>query len=93
MCVIDQAGFGVQAAAPVVRNIFDYLAAHPVGPPAIPPGNQVIQSTKPVPLIAPTTTTTTTTPGSSSGSGSTGTTTTTTGAGAGATSTTTTAAG
>jgi penicillin-binding protein 2 len=77
VCVIDQAGYGVQAAAPVVRNIFDYLAAHPVGPPAVPPGNQVIQSTNPVPLIAPTTTTTatTTTPGSGSGSGSTTTTT------------------
>jgi penicillin-binding protein 2 len=77
VCVIDQAGYGVQAAAPVVRNIFDYLAAHPVGPPAVPPGNQVIHSTNPVPLIAPTTTTTTTTttPGSGSGSGSTTTTT------------------
>ncbi len=76
VCVIDQAGYGATAAAPVVRDIFDYLAAHPVGPAAIPPGNQVIQATKPVPLIAPTTTTTTTTPGSGSGSGS-GTTTTT----------------
>jgi penicillin-binding protein 2 len=101
VCVIDQAGYGVQASAPVVRNIFDYLAAHPVGPPAIPPGNQVIQSNNPVQLIAPTTTTTTTTaPGSSSGSGSgSGTTTTTTtttttagggGAGGGSGSTTTT---
>ena len=59
VCVIDQAGYGVQAAAPVVRTIFDYLAAHPVGPAAIPPGNQVIQSTTPVQLITPTTTTTT----------------------------------
>ena len=57
VCVIDQAGYGVQAAAPVVRNIFDYLATHPVGPAAIPPGNQVIQATKPVPLITSTTTT------------------------------------
>ena len=76
VCVIDQAGYGVQAAAPVVRDIFDYLAAHPVGPAAIPPGNQVIQATTPVPLIAPTTTTTTTTtPGPGSGSGTTTTTT------------------
>ena len=59
VCVIDQAGYGAAASAPVVRTIFDYLAAHPVGPAAIPPGNQVIQSTTPVPLI----TTTTTAPG------------------------------
>jgi len=74
VCVIDQAGYGATAAAPVVRDIFDYLAAHPVGPAAIPPGNQVIQATKPVSLIAPTTTTTTTTPGSGTGSGTTTTT-------------------
>ena len=30
--VIDQGGFGADAAAPVVRNIFDYLVAHPVTP-------------------------------------------------------------
>jgi penicillin-binding protein 2 len=30
--VIDQGGYGADAAAPVVRNIFDYLVAHPVGP-------------------------------------------------------------
>jgi membrane peptidoglycan carboxypeptidase len=57
VCVIDQAGYGAAASAPVVRTIFDYLAAHPVGPAAIPPGNQVIQSTTPVPLITATTTT------------------------------------
>ena len=92
VCVIDQAGYGVQAAAPVVRDIFDYLAANPVGPPAVPPSNPVIQATKPVPLIAPTTTTTTaTTPGSGSGSGSGSTTTTT--PRAGSTTTTTPAAG
>jgi penicillin-binding protein 2 len=57
LCVIDQAGYGVTATAPVVRTIFDYLATHPVGSAAIPPGNQVIQSTAPVPLVtAPTTT-------------------------------------
>jgi penicillin-binding protein 2 len=77
VCVIDQAGYGATAAAPVVRDIFNYLAAHPVGAAAIPPGNQVIQATNPVQLITPTTTTTSTTPGS--GSGSTTTTTTTPG--------------
>ena len=30
--VIDQGGYGADAAAPVVRKIFDYLLAHPVGP-------------------------------------------------------------
>jgi penicillin-binding protein 2 len=30
--VVDQGGYGADAAAPVVRNIFDYLVAHPVGP-------------------------------------------------------------
>jgi penicillin-binding protein 2 len=58
--VIDQAGFGATAAAPVVSQIFNYLAAHPVTAPAIPPGPLVIQNQKSVDL--PTTTTTTTTP-------------------------------
>ncbi|MGD1010916.1 MAG: penicillin-binding protein 2 [Acidimicrobiales bacterium] len=30
--VIDQAGYGAAAAAPVAREIFTYLTAHPVGP-------------------------------------------------------------
>ena len=30
--VIDQGGYGADAAAPVVRKVFDYLVAHPVGP-------------------------------------------------------------
>ena len=29
VCVIDQAGFGVTASAPVVGQIFNYLASHP----------------------------------------------------------------
>ena len=37
VCVIDQAGYGATAAAPVVRDIFGYLAAHPVTAPGIPP--------------------------------------------------------
>jgi hypothetical protein len=28
--VIDQAGYGAAAAAPVARDIFTYLSAHPV---------------------------------------------------------------
>jgi penicillin-binding protein 2 len=44
--VIDQGGYGAAAAAPVVRNIFDYLVAHPVGPVklALPPGATGVKS-------------------------------------------------
>ncbi len=61
VCVIDQAGYGATAAAPVVRDIFGYLADHPVTAPGIPPAAQVVQSLNPVnlPVLAPTTTTTT----------------------------------
>ena len=59
VCVINQGGYGADAVAPVVRNIFNYLAANPVGPPVIPPPTQAIQSTQPV--AAPTTTTSSTT--------------------------------
>ena len=38
--VIDQGGYGASAAAPVVAQIFNYLAANPVGPVTYPsPGN------------------------------------------------------
>ena len=57
---INEGGYGVDAAAPVVRNIFNYLAAHPVTAPGIPPDPAVIRSPSPVPLpTAPSTTTTT----------------------------------
>ncbi len=61
VCVIDQAGYGATAAAPVVRSIFNYLATHPVTAPGIPPEQGIVQSTTPIPLPttpAPTTTTT-----------------------------------
>ena len=48
--MIDQAGFGVTASAPVVGQIFNYLASHPVTAPAIPPEAGIVQSTTPVPL-------------------------------------------
>jgi penicillin-binding protein 2 len=82
VCVIDQAGFGASAAAPVVRDIYSYLATHPVSAAGIPPDQQIVQSTGPVPLpttgpaaptapaAASTTTTTaagTTSPGASRG--------------------------
>ena len=43
--VIDQGGYGADAAAPVARKVFDYLVGHPVGPvkiglPASSPGVQ-----------------------------------------------------
>ncbi len=52
VCVIDQAGYGATAAAPVVGQIFSYLASHPVTPPAVPPEQQIVQSLTPVPLPA-----------------------------------------
>jgi hypothetical protein len=64
VCVIDQAGYGATAAAPVVGQIFTYLASHPVTAPGIPPAQQVVQSTKPVPPPS-SSTPTTTVPGSS----------------------------
>ena len=63
VCVIDQAGYGAQAAAPVVRTIYDYLATHPVGAVALNPEPQVVQASSPVQLPTTPTTTTTTTPG------------------------------
>jgi penicillin-binding protein 2 len=79
LAVIDQGGYGADAAAPLVRNIFNYIGAHqaqlsaPVVTPT--PANP--------PSSTPVTTTTTTAPGS---------TTTTTKAGAAGTSSTTTTA-
>ncbi|HEX7459734.1 MAG TPA: penicillin-binding transpeptidase domain-containing protein, partial [Acidimicrobiales bacterium] len=68
VCVIDQAGYGATAAAPVVRDIFSYLATHPVGPAAVPPDEKATQATTgialpPNPASSTTTTTTTTQPG------------------------------
>ncbi len=44
---INEGGYGVDAAAPVVRNIFNYLAAHPVTAPGIPPDPAVIRIAQP----------------------------------------------
>jgi penicillin-binding protein 2 len=67
VCVIDQAGYGATAAAPVVRSVFSYLATHPIGSPAVPPDQKTTQSTKAIDLPGTTpdssTTTTTTQPG------------------------------
>jgi len=66
VCVIDQAGFGATASAPVVGTIFNYLATHPIGPAVIPPAQKTYQATQGIALPTPSTTTTTTTaPGQS----------------------------
>ena len=85
LAVIDQGGYGAQAAAPLVRNIFDYILANPEAatvktPTPSDPATQTTPTTNP-PAGTPTTTTTTTAPkgGSTSGSGTT--TSTTTGGG------------
>jgi penicillin-binding protein 2 len=56
--VINQGGYGADASAPVVRQIFAYLAAHPVTAPGIPTSPPLVQQTKPIalPVTAPPTT-------------------------------------
>ena len=85
LAVIDQGGYGAQAAAPLVRNIFNYIVANPgidaavKTPTPASPASETAPTTVP-PAGTPTTTTTTTTPGSGTTSGS-STTSTTTGGG------------
>jgi penicillin-binding protein 2 len=77
LAVIDQGGYGAQAAAPLVRNIFDYIVANPglngavTTPTPASPANETAPATNP-PLGTPTTTTTTApNPGATGGSSST----------------------
>ncbi len=75
LAVIDQGGYGAQAAAPLVRNIFDYILANPLNPTVKTPtpsnpASQAAPQTN-APAGSPSTTTTTTPP---SGGGNTGTT-------------------
>jgi len=63
VCVIDQGGYGANAAAPFVANIFNYLSTNPVQPVVFPTAKNPATSTPPstVPpagASAPTTTTT-----------------------------------
>ncbi len=61
--VVGQAGYGAQAAAPAVRQIFDYLIANPIKPVSLPTAAKPPSST--LPAAAPpvsTGTTTTSTP-------------------------------
>ena len=59
--VINQGGYGADASAPVVRQIFAYLAAHPVTAPGIPTTPALVQQNKPIALPVTTTTPSTTT--------------------------------
>jgi penicillin-binding protein 2 len=64
--VVDHGGYGAQAAAPAVANIFNYLYANPVGPVQLPTASHQPSTTAPptVPPAGtppPTTATTTTT--------------------------------
>jgi penicillin-binding protein 2 len=68
LAVIDQGGYGAQAAAPLVRNIFNYLVTNPVTPVKLPTPSNPPSQTAPAPAPpfgAPTTTTTTAKPGTS----------------------------
>jgi penicillin-binding protein 2 len=63
LAVIDQGGYGAEAAAPLVRNIFDYILANPIAGVKTPTVKVPPTSTAPVtnpPVGTPTTTTTTT---------------------------------
>jgi penicillin-binding protein 2 len=62
--VVDHGGYGAQAAAPAVANIFNYLYANPVQPVQLPTATKEPSTTPPStvpPAAAPTTTTTTAT--------------------------------
>jgi penicillin-binding protein 2 len=90
LAVIDQGGYGAAAAAPLVRNIFNYIVANPMKPTAtLPTLSSPPNLTAPkanAPFGTPTTTTTTTPPAGA-------TTTTTTAPAAGSTTTTTSSTG
>jgi penicillin-binding protein 2 len=80
LAVIDEGGYGAEAAAPLVRNIFNYIVANPIGAVKTPTASTPATSTAPEsnPPLGTTTTTTTTT---TTPSGATPTTTTTSPAG------------
>jgi penicillin-binding protein 2 len=64
LVVVNHGGYGAQAAAPAVMNVFNYLVTNPVGAvelptPAAPPSNTPLPSNPPAGTAVPTTTTTT----------------------------------
>jgi penicillin-binding protein 2 len=66
LAVIDQGGYGASAAAPLVRSIFNYIVANPIGAVKTPTSKSPPSLTPPAanpPFGTPTTTTTTTVPG------------------------------
>ncbi len=80
LAVIDQGGYGADAAAPLVRNIFDYLVTNPVPAVKLPTPTNPASQTAPAPNapFGTPATTTTAKPGSPTTSTSTNSTTTTT---------------
>jgi penicillin-binding protein 2 len=64
LAVIGQGGYGANAAAPLVRTIFDYLLTNPVGPIKLPTGTNPpkIKAKVSNPAAAPPTTTTSSPP-------------------------------
>ena len=67
LAVIDQGGYGAQAAAPLVRNIFNYLVTNPIAPAKVPTASNPPSETAPAtnPPLGAATTTTTPKPGTS----------------------------
>jgi penicillin-binding protein 2 len=81
LAVIDEGGYGAEAAAPLVRSIFDYILANPIGAVKTPTLKSPPSSTAPAtnpPFGTPTTTTTTVPTGSTTTTAPTTATTTTT---------------
>jgi penicillin-binding protein 2 len=66
VAVVSEAGYGAQAAAPAVMNIFNYLVTNPVGPVQLPTATHqpstIAPATNPPAGATPPTTTTTTAP-------------------------------
>jgi penicillin-binding protein 2 len=85
LAVIDQGGYGAQAAAPLVRNIFDYIAGNPVNPKVVTPAPADATSGTPTTTTTspPAGSATTTTSPPAGTNGATGSTTTSTTAGGG----------
>jgi penicillin-binding protein 2 len=68
LAVIDEGGYGANAAAPLVRNVFNYLLTNQINPVKYPKGTGPPSSTAPAsnaPASTPTTTSTTTAPATS----------------------------
>jgi len=65
LAVIGQGGYGANAAAPLVRNVFNYLLTNPIGAVKLPTGTNppnLKAATPNAPASTPTTSTTTTAP-------------------------------